>query len=117
MRESRHELYENCIKYARKVFEDGELRVGEHVSFRILRIDQSCTDLLPLPCIIVEVVGKAQSLHCLRCKSGVIQRCYQAGDLEPYRGQYGIPLDGWENEPRICFKEKKSGTLEFVHRQ
>ena len=46
-----------------------EFRVGEHVSFWILRIDQSCTDLLRLPCIIVEVVGKAQSLHRLRCKS------------------------------------------------
>ena len=56
-----------------------EFRVGEHVSVRIPRIDRSCTDLLRLPCIVVEVVGKAQSLH-LYCKSGVIQRCYQAGD-------------------------------------
>ena len=82
-----------------------EFRVGEYVSVRIPRIDRSCTDLLRLPCIVVEVVGKAQSLHRLRCKSGVIQRCYQAGDLEPYRGQYDIPLDGWENEPRISLKE------------
>eukprot|EP00731_Ephydatia_muelleri_P035403 Em0120g9a len=64
-----------------------EFRVGEYVSVRIPRIDRSCTDLLRLPCIVVEVVGKAQSLHRLRCKSGVIQRCYQAGDLEPYRGK------------------------------
>ena len=60
-----------------------EFRVGEHVSVRIPRIDWSCTDLLRLPCIVVKVVGKAQSLHRHRCKSGVIQRCYQAGDLEP----------------------------------
>ena len=51
------------------------------------------------------VVGKAQLLHGLRCISRVIQRCYQAGDLEPYKGQYDIPLDGWENEPRISLKE------------
>ena len=49
-----------------------EYRVGGHVSVRIPRIDRSCTDLLRLPCIrVVEVVGKAQSLHRLRCKSGL----------------------------------------------
>ena len=82
-----------------------EFKVGEHVSVRILRIDRSCTDLLRLPCIVAEVVGKPQSLHRLCCKSGVIQRCYEAGNLELYRGQYDIPLDGWENEPRISLKE------------
>eukprot|EP00731_Ephydatia_muelleri_P003675 Em0001g3675a len=34
-----------------------EFRVGEHVSIRIPRIDRSCTDLLRLPCIVVEVVA------------------------------------------------------------
>ena len=93
-----------------------EFRVGEHVSVRIPRIDRSCTDLLRLPCIVVKVVGKAQSLHRLHCKSGVIQRCYQDGHLDLYRGQCDIPLDGWENEPQISLKDaaKKSGTLEIV---
>ena len=26
-------------------------------------------------------------------------------DLKPYKGQYDIPLDGWENEPQISLKE------------
>ena len=78
-----------------------EFTVGESVSVRVPRIDRASTDPQRLPCIVVEVVGKAQAVYRLRSKYGVLKVCYHAGDLEGYSGKYDIPVAGWEEAQRI----------------
>ena len=67
------------------------------------RIDRASTDLQRLACVVVDIVGKAQCVYCLRCSTGVIQRCYHAGDLELFSGDFSIhvPVEGWENDTRV----------------
>jgi len=69
--------------------------VEESVGLRIPRIDWTTTDVHRLPCVIVKVVGKAQDMYCLRCCSGVLDKCYRADELEPFAGSYNIPANGW----------------------
>ena len=57
------------------------------------------------PCVIVQVVGKAHNLYCLHCASGVLARSYRACDLEPFTSGYCIPVNDWENDPRISLRE------------
>ena len=85
-----------------------EFLVGENVSLRIPRIDRTCSDMLCLPCVIVQISGEHHSLYRLRCSSGVLQRCYRADDLEPFKGDYSIPVDGWEVQPIVTLKEAAS---------
>ena len=40
--------------------------VGDKVSVRIPRIDRTCSDLLRLPCRIVEVLGGVQGVYRLQ---------------------------------------------------
>ena len=40
--------------------------VGDKVSVRIPRIDRTCSDLLRLPCHIVEVLGGVQGVYRLQ---------------------------------------------------
>ena len=82
--------------------------VGENASLRIPRIDRTCSDMLLLPCVIVQITGEHHSLYRLRCSSGVLQRCYRADDLEPFKGDYSIPVDGWEVQPIVTLKEAAS---------
>ena len=82
-----------------------EFSVGESASLRILRIDRAATVLQRLPCVVVMVTGKAQMMYRLRCSYGVLNRCYRAGDLEPFSAGYSIPVDGWEEEPHISLRE------------
>ena len=35
----------------------------------------------------------------------MIQTCFHAGDLEPFEATHGIPVDGWEQLPRITLRE------------
>ena len=91
-------------KYAKKT-KIHDFRVGEYASVRIPRIDRAATDLQRLPCIIVEVIGKAQCMYRLRCRYGVLRSCFHAGDLEPFSGTYNISLNGWEDQPRITLRE------------
>ena len=79
--------------------------VGESASLHIPRIDRAATDVQRLPCVIVQVVGKAQTMYRLRCASGVLARCYTAGDLEPFTSGYNISVDDWEDDPRISLRE------------
>ena len=65
-----------------------QFAVGDNVSVRIPRIDRANTDLQRLPCIIVEIVGKACTMYCLCCKVGVLNTCYGAGDLELFTGSF-----------------------------
>ena len=60
------------------------------MSVRIPRIDRTSTDLQRMPCIVVEAVGKAQAVYCLRCKGGALNACYQAADLEPFEGSFSL---------------------------
>ena len=52
-----------------------EFLVGENASQRIPRIDRTCSDMLCLPYVIVQITGEHYSLYRLRCSSGVLQRC------------------------------------------
>ena len=79
--------------------------VGEYASLRIPRIDRAATDLQRLPCVIVQVIGKAQAMYRLRCKYGVLSTCFHAGNLESFSGTYNISVDGWESQPRISLRE------------
>ena len=65
-----------------------------YISLRVPRIDRASTDPQQLPCVVVQVVGKTQIMYRLRCKLGVLKVCYDAGDLEEYCGNYGIPVAG-----------------------
>ena len=85
-----------------------EFLVGENASLRIPCIDRTCSDMLRLPCVIVQISGEHHSLYRLRCSSGVLQRCYRADDLEPFKGDYSIPVDGWEVQPIVTLKEAAS---------
>ena len=80
-------------------------QVGEYASLRIPRIDRASTDLQRLPCVVVQVIGKAQSMYRLRCKHGVLRTCFHAGDMEPFSGTYQIPVDGWEDQPKVTLRE------------
>ena len=92
------------LKHA-KTYEVREFTVGEFVSLRIPRIDRASTDVHRLPCVVVEVVGKAQGMYRLRSKFGVLKVCYHAGDLEGYSGTYKIPVAGWEEAQRVSLRE------------
>ena len=50
----------------KKMKKVGSLSVGDKVSLRIPRIDRTSSDLSRLPCVVVGVVGQAQSLYRLR---------------------------------------------------
>eukprot|EP00731_Ephydatia_muelleri_P021616 Em0014g207a len=69
-----------------------EFRVGEHVSFRIPRIDRSCTDLLRLPCIVVE---EKQNIYCSNhCHKG--NPCKNRGPPEEISEiEKGNRVPGW----------------------
>ena len=109
VRQKANEAYlKNAQKMQRKHAKNAKIHVftvGEYASVRIPRIDRTATDLQRLPCIIVEVIGKAQSMYRLRCKHGVISTCFHAGDLEPFSGTYNIPVEGWQDETRITLRE------------
>ena len=79
--------------------------IGESVSLCIPRIDRSPTDVHRLPCVIVQVVGKAQSMYRLHCTSGVLDRCYCASDLEPFTSGYNIAVDGWKDDPHLSLRK------------
>ena len=92
--------------------------VGENASVHRCKI---CSDILRLPCVIAQVTGEAYSLYRLQCSSGVLQRCYGVDDLEPFKGDYSIPICRWMGlEAQITLKEaasKQANTLELFHCQ
>ena len=51
-----------------------------------------------------ESVGKAQDLYRLLCKSGVLSNCFNAGDLEPFSGQFDITVDDWQDQPQVTLR-------------
>ena len=72
VQEKAHVAYQkNAERMKQKHFKIHKFEVGEYASLRIPRIDQTSTDLQHLPCVIVEVIGKAQTMYRLRCKCGV----------------------------------------------
>ena len=78
---------------------------GDYVSVRVPRIDRSSTDSHRLPCVIVERRGTKFNLYRLRCSYGVLKQCYGEGDLELFKGELNIPVDGWEDSPFISLRE------------
>ena len=76
-----------------------EFHVEDCVTVRIPRIDRASTDPNRLPCIIVQVIGTARAMYHLRCKSGVLNKCYSACDLG--EGNYNLSVKGWERSTRV----------------
>ena len=37
-------------------------------------------------------------MYRLGCSAGVIQRCYHAGELELFSGDFSLPVEGWDND-------------------
>ena len=79
--------------------------VGDSVSVRVPRIDRANTDLQRLPCIVVEIVGKACSIYRLCCKEGVLNTCYSAGDLELFNASFEFAAEGWRTMPVVSLRE------------
>ncbi|KAL5516751.1 hypothetical protein EMCRGX_G002158 [Ephydatia muelleri] len=79
--------------------------VGDSVSVRVPRIDRANTDLERLPCIVVEIVGKACSMYRLCCKEGVLKTCYSAGDLELFNASFEFAAEGWRTMPVVSLRE------------
>ena len=73
-----------------------EFHVGDCVTVRIPHIDRASTDPNRLPCIIVQVIGTACAMYCLRCKSGVLNKFYSACDMEFIEGYFCLSVKGWE---------------------
>ena len=78
--------------------------VGESVSVKVPRIDRTSTDLSRIPCVVVQRVGKAQDLYRLRCKSGVLSSCFNAGDLEPFSREFRLTADDWQDQPKVTLR-------------
>ena len=91
------------VKYNLK-HEVKEFHVGDCVSVRIPRIDRASTDPNRLPYIIVQVIGTARAMYCLQCKSGVLNQCYSACDLELFEGNYNLSVKGWERSTRVSLR-------------
>ena len=53
--------------------------VGEIISVKVPRINRTCTDVSRIPCVVVEIVGKAKDLYHLRCESRVLKSRCNAG--------------------------------------
>ena len=79
--------------------------VGESVSVKVPWIDRTSTDVSRIPCVVVEIVGKARDLYRLRCGSGVLKSCCNAGDLESFSGKFNIPVDGWQDQPQVTLRQ------------
>ena len=62
------------------------------------------TQILRLPCIIVQVIGTACAMYRLRCKPGVLNKCYSACDLEFFKGNFCLSVEGWESSTRVSLR-------------
>ena len=71
---------------------------------RIPRIDRASTDPNRLPCITVQVIGTACAMYRLRCKSGVLNKCYSACNLEFFEGNFCLSVKGWESSTRVSLR-------------
>lgn len=86
---------------------------GDFVSLRIPRIDRSSTDAHRLPCVVVERLGSKFHFYRLRCSHGVLKQCFGEGDLELFKGDLDIPVDGWEESPIISLREASQKNESF----
>ena len=92
-----------------------EFHVGGCVTVRIPRIDRASTDPNRLPCIIVQVIGTARAMYRLRCKSGVLNKCYSACDLELFEGNYNLSVKGWERSTRVSLQAASKESAPWSH--
>ncbi|XP_057293463.1 uncharacterized protein LOC130622082 [Hydractinia symbiolongicarpus] len=72
--------------------------VGDNVSVRIPPKDRTSTDLLRLPCVVIEVTGEKMKYYKLLSEFGVLNCTYRAGDLEKYEGHFDINVEEAENK-------------------
>ena len=91
--------------------------MGDCVTVRIPRIDWASTDPNRLLCIIVQVIGTACAMYRLRCKSGVLNKCYSACDLEFLEGNFCLSVNGWESSTRVYFEQLQKKVCHGVHFQ
>ena len=65
----REHARERFMKAATKManrYNAAKFKKGDLVTIRIPKIDRTSTDMPRLPCLVVEVHGKAQESYCLR---------------------------------------------------
>ena len=56
-----------------------------------------------MPCTVVE--RNREDLYRVGSSSGVLQNSYRAGDLEFFKGDLVICMDGWEEAPPVSLRE------------
>ena len=70
-------------KYNKKVSKSNTKIVnGSFVTLRIPVVDRASGDLPRLVCMVDDSVGKDESLYKLSCGFGILNSCYDMGDLE-----------------------------------
>ena len=87
------------------------------VTGRIPCIDWASTDPNKLPCIIVQVIGTARAMYRLWCKSGVLNKCYSACDLDFFEGNFCVSVTGWESWTRVALRAASKESNNGVHFQ
>ena len=93
-------------RFAKKTKEKINIfEVGDYVSVRIPHEDRTSTDVNRLPCVVVQVIGKSQSLYRLRCRKGTIKTCFRASELEYFEGCFSLSVTGWKKEQMISLRE------------
>ena len=101
VREKSNDAYlataKRMIKKYSKQHKVKEFLVGENARLHYHRIDRTCSDMLRLSCVIVQITGEHHSLYRLRCSSGVLQRFYHADELEPFKGDWRNAYSDWRS--------------------
>ena len=70
-------------KYNKKVSKSNTKIVkGSFVTLRIPVVDRASGDLPRLLCRVDDIAGKDESLYKLSCAFGILNSCYDIGDLE-----------------------------------
>ena len=79
-------IHKTTTKYA-KSHKVACFEKGDKVAVSIPLKDPSSTNLRPLPCVVVGMLGRHRKQYCLQCKHGVISKCCPGSHLEPYTGE------------------------------
>lgn len=87
-REAMKQRYEKINTSKLQIFS-----VGDNVSVRIPVKDRTSTDLLRLPCRVIEVTGDKIKYYKLLTRHGQLRCKYRAGDLEKFDGTFNKPID------------------------
>lgn len=82
-------------------------KVGDFVSVRLPKQERYGTDMLRLPCMVVQVISRTCPRYRLQCQYGVLETTFQAGDLEQYHGTFSqqLQVSGWEKARKVSLRE------------